>query len=111
MKLNDYWRGAVLALAAATCWGMISPVAKVLATAGIDLMTVMTFRSMFTVIASGIFLLFTEGRDIFCFNAEYMRFYVISGILSVLLQGADSSCHLPISQYQRRSLFIIHFLL
>lgn len=87
MKLNDYWRGAVLALAAATCWGMISPVAKVLAAAGIDLMTVMTFRSMFTVIASGIFLLFTEGRDIFCFNAEYMRFYVISGILSVAFAG------------------------
>ena len=87
MKLNNYWRGAALALSAAVCWGIISPVAKVLAAAGIDLMTVMVFRSLFTLVASGLFLAFCEGREAFCFDVEHRRFYIISGILSVAFAG------------------------
>ena len=77
MRLNNYWRGALLALTAAVCWGIISPVAKVLAAAGIDLMSVMVFRSLFTLAASGLFLLFCEGGDAFRLDAEHRRVYII----------------------------------
>ena len=47
MRLNNYWRGALLALSTAFCWGIVSPVAKILAPAGINLMSVMVFRAIF----------------------------------------------------------------
>lgn len=87
MRLNDYWRGALLVLTAAGCWGIISPVAKILAAAGIDLLSVMVFRSLFTFVASGLFLIFCEGREAFRLDAEHLRFYIISGILSVSFSG------------------------
>ena len=87
MRLDNYWRGALMALTAAACWGIISPIAKMLSAAGIDLMTVMVFRSLFTLTTSGLFLLFCEGREAFLFDAEHRRFYIISGLLSVAAAG------------------------
>ncbi|HIT03502.1 MAG TPA: DMT family transporter, partial [Candidatus Caccocola faecipullorum] len=87
MRLNNYWRGALLALTAAVCWGIISPVAKVLTAAGIDLMSVMVYRSLFTLTASGLFLFFTHGAEAFRVESGYLRFYVISGTLSVAFAG------------------------
>lgn len=87
MRFNNYWRGALLALTAAVCWGIISPVAKVLAAVGIDLMSVMVFRSLFTLAASGLLLLFCEGREALRLDAEHRRFYIISGLLSVAFAG------------------------
>lgn len=87
MRLNNYWRGALLALTAAVCWGIISPVAKVLTAAGIDLMSVMVYRSLFTLTASGLFLFFTHGVEAFRVESGYLRFYVISGTLSVAFAG------------------------
>lgn len=87
MKLNSYWRGAALALSAAVCWGIISPVAKVLAGAGIDLMTVMVFRSFFTLTATGVWLLALRGRGAFRLDRAHLRFYIISGTLSVAFAG------------------------
>ena len=73
MRLNNYWRGALLALTAAVCWGIISPVAKVLTAAGIDLMSVMVYRSLFTLTASGLFLFFTHGVEAFRVESGYLR--------------------------------------
>ena len=87
MKLNNYWRGALLALTAAVCWGIISPIAKILGAAGIDLMSVMVYRSLFTLAASGLLLFFTHGAEAFRVERGYLRFYVISGTLSVAFAG------------------------
>lgn len=87
MKLNNYWRGAALALTAAVCWGIISPIAKILGAAGVDLMSVMVYRSLFTFAASGFFLFLTHGSDAFRIERGYLRFYIISGTLSVAFAG------------------------
>ncbi|MEG1602400.1 MAG: EamA family transporter [Cloacibacillus sp.] len=87
MKSSNYWRGAALALFAAVCWGIISPVAKVLAAAGINLMTVMVFRALLTMTVTGLWLFFTNGRKLFQLDRDELRFYFISGVLSVALAG------------------------
>ncbi|MEG2185180.1 MAG: DMT family transporter [Cloacibacillus sp.] len=87
MKSSNYWRGATLALFAAVCWGIISPVAKVLAAAGINLMTVMVFRALLTMTVTGLWLFFTNGRKLFQLDRDELRFYFISGVLSVALAG------------------------
>ena len=74
MRLNNYWRGALLALTAAVCWGIISPVAKVLTAAGIDLMSVMVYRSLFTLTASGLFLFFTQASKPSASKADICAF-------------------------------------
>lgn len=89
MKGNGFLRGAVLALFAAACWGIISPVAKVLAGAGIDLMSVMVFRALFSLTAVGAVLFLTRGSSAFRAEREEMRFYFISGALSVAIAGGS----------------------
>ena len=84
---NKYWRGAACALFAAVCWGIISPIAKILAAAGINLMTVMVFRAFFTATVCGAALLCTSGRNLFRLQRGEFRFYFISGVLSVALAG------------------------
>ena len=87
MTLNNYWRGAGLALFAAACWGLISPIAKVLSAAGMDLMSVMVFRSLFTMTSVGVGLLVMGKFDVFRVDRETLRFYLVSGILSVAFSG------------------------
>ena len=87
MKINTYWRGALLALTTAVCWGVISPIAKILDSAGIDLMSVMVFRSLFTFAASGLVLAFFRGISAFSIEPGYLGFYIISGAFSVAFAG------------------------
>ena len=87
MTLINFWRGAGLALFEAACWGLISPIAKVLSAAGMDLMSVMVFRSLFTMTSVGAGLLVMGKFDVFRVDRETLRFYLISGILSVAFSG------------------------
>lgn len=87
MVLNNYWRGAGFALFAAACWGLISPIAKVLAAAGMDLMSVMVFRSLFTMTSVGAGLVVMRMFEVFRVDRETLRFYFISGTLSVAFAG------------------------
>lgn len=86
-KTNKYVRGTICVLFAATCWGIISPIAKVLAAAGINLMTAMVFRALFSMTVSGIGLFCIYGKDLFRLTRDEMKFYFISGILSVAFSG------------------------
>ena len=87
MKLDNYGRGVLLALATAFCWGLVSPIAKILAPAGINLMSVMVFRALFTMIASGIFLVYKNGAGALCIESGYFSFYAVTGALSVAFAG------------------------
>lgn len=53
-------QGIFLALSAAIGWGMISPIAKILSSMGINLMTVMIFRSIFTIFVVGQYIIFVK---------------------------------------------------
>jgi len=85
---NNYWCGVALTIMAAVCWGVISPIAKVLSAAGISLMSVMVFRALFVVAVLGPFLIFTRGRKMFSVKRNYIAFYCLSGILSVVCSGS-----------------------
>ncbi|MDO4560918.1 MAG: DMT family transporter [bacterium] len=87
MVLNNYWRGAGLALFAAACWGLISPLAKILSAAGLDLMSVMVFRSLFTMTSVGAGLVAMRRFEVFRVDRETLKFYLISGMLSVAFSG------------------------
>jgi len=51
--MNKYWHGVAMTLIAAICWGIKSPIAKVLSGAGISMMSVMAFRALFVVVVMG----------------------------------------------------------
>lgn len=52
-----------------------------------DLMSVMVFRSLFTMTSVGVGLLVMGKFDVFRVDRETLRFYLISGILSVAFSG------------------------
>ncbi|MCE5202289.1 MAG: DMT family transporter [Synergistaceae bacterium] len=85
--MNNYWRGVILALLAAICWGVISPIAKVFYGVGISLMSVMVFRAFFVVAVMGPWLYFTKGSTVFMPTRPMLRFYLLSGVLSVVCSG------------------------
>lgn len=80
-------KGGALVLCAAFCWGLISPLAKIISAANIDLMTLMLFRSLFTLTASYLCLLLPGGRARLRIDRERVRFYFLCGVLSVVLSG------------------------
>jgi drug/metabolite transporter (DMT)-like permease len=81
-------QGIFLALSAAIGWGMISPIAKILSSMGINLMTVMIFRSIFTIFVVGQYIIFVKKeKPFYCLKKDIFIFYVISGILSVAFAG------------------------
>ena len=85
--MNKYWHGVAMTLIAAVCWGIMSPIAKVLAGAGISLMSVMAFRALFVVIIMGPYLCYTKGREVFRPDSNMLSFYFLSGLLSVVFSG------------------------
>lgn len=85
--MNNYWRGVIMTLIAAVCWGIMSPIAKVLANAGVSLMSVMAFRAFFVVFTLGPYIYFKKGSDVFKLDRNMLYFYLISGILSVVFTG------------------------
>ena len=111
MKINTYWRGALLALTTAVCWGVISPIAKILDSAGIDLMSVMVFRSRFYICGFGVGFsilpryqcVFQSSRDIWGFTS-YLELFLLR------LQVGDFLSLWNIYLYQLRSSFTILFL-
>lgn len=76
-----------MTLIAAVCWGIMSPIAKVLLNAGISLMSVMAFRALFVVITSGPLIYFSKGMKAFRPERRMLNFYLLSGILSVVFSG------------------------
>ncbi|MDD3963690.1 MAG: DMT family transporter, partial [Synergistaceae bacterium] len=85
--MNKYWHGVLMTLIAAVCWGIMSPIAKVLSSAGISLMSVMAFRALFVVVAVGPYIYFTKGSGVFRPDRDMLCFYLLSGILSVVFSG------------------------
>ena len=86
-KTRRYWRGVGIALLAAVSWGFMSPLVKLLAAAGISLMSAMTVRALLTAAVMGLWLLCTRGRAVFSQPPRVMRFYLLSGLLTVCCAG------------------------
>ena len=74
--MNKYWHGVAMTLIAAVCWGIMSPIAKVLAGAGISLMSVMAFRALFVVIIMGPYLCYTKGREVFRPDSNMLKLLI-----------------------------------
>ena len=85
--MNKYWYGVAMTLIAAVCWGIMSPIAKVLTGAGISLMSVMAFRALFVVLVAGPYLYCVKGPQIFRPDSTMLSFYLLSGLLSVVFSG------------------------
>jgi len=85
--MNKYWHGVAMTLIAAICWGIKSPIAKVLSGAGISMMSVMAFRALFVVVVMGPYLFYTKGREVFRPDRHMFAFYFLSGLLSVVFSG------------------------
>lgn len=85
--MNNYWRGVGLTILAAVFWGFMSPIAKVLSLSGISLMSVMVFRAFFVVVIMGPWLYFSKGCEGFFPSVTTLKFYIVSGIFSVVCAG------------------------
>ena len=80
-------KGGALVLCAALCWGLISPIAKIIAASNIDLMTLMVFRSLFTMVASLLCLITGGRRGRLRIDRERLGFYFLCGTLTVAMTG------------------------
>lgn len=76
-----------MTLIAAVCWGVMSPIAKVLSGAGISLMSVVAFRALFVVVILGPYIFLTKGSEVFRPDSRMLCFYILSGLLSVVFSG------------------------
>ena len=85
--MNNYWRGVVYSLAAAVFWAVMSPIAKYLAAGGINLLSAMAFRAFFVAAVLGPWLLISKGKEVFFPKPSILKFYFISGSLSVACAG------------------------
>lgn len=85
--MSNYWRGIIYCLLAAFAWAVMSPIAKVLSGAGINLISVMAFRGIFVAAVMGPMMLYTRGKSFFQPRKNDLIFYINSGILSVVLAG------------------------
>ena len=85
--MNKYWHGVAMTLIAAVCWGVMSPIVKVLSGAGISLMSVMAFRAIFVVVTVGPYIYLTKGSEVFRPDIRMLCFYLLSGVLSVVFSG------------------------
>lgn len=85
---NDYVRGVSLALTAAVCWGTMSPAAKVLTAGGISQMTAIIGRALLVSVVLGPWLIIKRRDEIRALQAPTYRYYILSGILSVVCSGA-----------------------
>ncbi|MDL2298748.1 DMT family transporter [Synergistaceae bacterium OttesenSCG-928-D05] len=85
--MKKYWTGVVLALAAAVCWGIMSPIAKIVSAAGVSLMTAMVYRGFFVAATVGPLLYVTKGASIFRQSPRFLKFYMLSGFLTVVASG------------------------
>jgi drug/metabolite transporter (DMT)-like permease len=86
-KTERYWRGVGIALLAAFSWGFMSPIVKLIAAAGVSLMSAMVVRGLFTAAVMGVWLCCTRGRSVFCQPRRVMRYYLLSGFLTVVCAG------------------------
>ena len=86
-KTQRYWRGVCIALLAALSWGFMSPIVKLIAAAGVSLMSAMVVRGLFTAAIMGAWLCCTRGRSVFCQPRRVMRYYLLSGFLTVVCAG------------------------
>ena len=85
--MSNHWRGVAYSLMAAFFWAVMSPIAKVLSAAGINLISVMAFRGIFVAVAMAPWLYFTRGKEFFFPPRSALIFYLNSGMLSVVLAG------------------------
>lgn len=76
-----------MTLIAAVCWGVMSPIAKVLSGAGISLMSIVAFRALFVVVTVGPYIYLTKGSEVFRPDRSMLCFYLLSGVLSVVFSG------------------------
>lgn len=87
MVISKFWKGTLLTLFAASCWGLVSPLAKLLAAGGLNLLSVMVFRALFTAVCVGVWLVATKQWSLFRVNRDTLRLYFLSGVLSVAMGG------------------------
>ncbi|MDD4159485.1 MAG: DMT family transporter [Synergistaceae bacterium] len=92
--VNDYWRGAFLAFCTAFLWGGMSPTAKIIASAGLSQITVVSYRAVFIVAVAGSWLFFTGGSEKFALSRRMLRMYFMLGFFTVVLNatGFMMSC-------------------
>ncbi len=92
--LSNYWRGVFLALCTAFLWGGTSPTAKLIASAGLSQITVVSYRAVFIVFVAGTWLYLKNGRYIFNLSGSMFRMYFLLGLFTVVLNatGFMMSC-------------------
>ena len=89
-------KGSVLVICATVCWGLISPLAKIISAADIDLMTLMVFRSLFTIAVSLLCLFLVGNPARLRVDRETLCFYFLCGFFSIALAGG---CYLKSLSY------------
>ena len=73
MSTAQYWRGIVLVLSAATCWGLQSPIAKIISEAGISLMSAVVIRAALVVAILGFWGIWKKKAEILRPDRELVR--------------------------------------
>ena len=92
--INNYWRGVLLAFCTALLWGGSSPTAKIIASAGLSQISVVSYRAIFIVLVVGAWLYLTGGQKKFVLTGPMVRMYLMLGLFTVVFNatGFMMSC-------------------
>ena len=80
---NNYLLGVIAGLCSALLWGAQSPIAKIISASGLNQVSVICYRAVFTVLTVGLFILCTKGKSAFKIDRSTAYSYSAVGILGI----------------------------
>ena len=84
---SDYTRGVMLSFGTALMWGAMSPIAKFMGTKGVDMSSVMCYRTTAIVVVLGLYFTLRRGFSWLNVGKKLFYSYMLLGMLTIVLNA------------------------